>query len=88
MPIDKTVDIGYLIEKTKNYTGADIENLCRETSLHVLRRDVKAKKISQMDFIETLEKFKPSVGEREIKGFEDMVKKTKTLKTEELTYFG
>ncbi|OYT33913.1 MAG: hypothetical protein B6U87_02790, partial [Candidatus Aenigmarchaeota archaeon ex4484_52] len=88
MPLDKGIDVGDLIEKTKNFVGADIENLCRETALKVLRENLSAKTIMQNDFIKTLEKFKSSITEKDIKEFEQIIKKTKALQIPNLNYFG
>ncbi|RLG13878.1 MAG: hypothetical protein DRN66_03340 [Candidatus Nanohalarchaeota archaeon] len=88
MPLEKDVDIDQLIGKTKNFVGADIENLCRETSLEVLRSNEKTKTVSQKDFLKTLETFKPSIKEEEIKSFEKTVNKTKNLQVETLTNYG
>ena len=38
MPLDKDVDLNHLAEITHGYTGADIEMLCKEAAMHVLRR--------------------------------------------------
>ncbi|MCK5176103.1 MAG: hypothetical protein KAQ92_00115, partial [Candidatus Aenigmarchaeota archaeon] len=88
MPLDNNVNLDELVEKTKNFVGADIENLCRETSLGVLRKDEKAKIVTHDDFLKTLETFKPSISPEEIKSFEKTVNKTKNLQAENLTNYG
>jgi len=50
-----------LVVMAKNYSGADIEALCREAAMHALRRDVNAKEVTMMDFQEALKRIGPSV---------------------------
>jgi transitional endoplasmic reticulum ATPase len=61
MPLAKDVNLTELVAMTKNYSGADIEALCRESAMHALRRDVNAKEVSIMNFQETIKKTGPSV---------------------------
>jgi len=61
VPLAKDVDILQLVVMAKNYSGADIEALCREAAMHALRRDVNAKEVTMMDFQEALKRIGPSV---------------------------
>ncbi len=61
MPLTKDVDLSNLASMTKNYSGADIEALCREAALNALRRDMKAKEVSLADFREAVKKIGPSI---------------------------
>jgi len=61
VPLAKDVNLTELVAMTKNYSGADIEALCRESAMHALRRDVNAKEVTMMDFQETIKKTGPSV---------------------------
>jgi transitional endoplasmic reticulum ATPase len=61
MPLAKDVNLTELVAMTKNYTGADIEALCRESAMHALRRDVNAKEVAMMNFQETIKKTGPSI---------------------------
>ena len=61
MPLAKDVDLDQLANMAKNYSGADIEALCREAALHALRRDISAKEVSLVDFKEAMEKIGPSI---------------------------
>ncbi len=45
MPLTKDVDLKKLVEKTDNYSGADIEGVCREAGLLALREDIEIKEI-------------------------------------------
>jgi transitional endoplasmic reticulum ATPase len=61
MPLAKDVDLPRLAGMTKNYSGADIEALCREAALKALRKDFKSKQVTFADFQEATEKIGPSV---------------------------
>jgi len=61
MPLAKDVDITGLAAKTKSYSGADIEALCREAAMNALRRDVESKEVTLVDFERAMEKIGPSV---------------------------
>ena len=61
MPLAKDVDIAYLANTTKSYSGADIDALCREAAMHALRRDVKSKDVTLEDFQKATEKIGPSI---------------------------
>jgi transitional endoplasmic reticulum ATPase len=77
MPLAKDVDLSQLVGITKNYSGADIEALCREAAIHALRRDVNAKEVEIVDFQETVKKMGPSITpdmEKWYKGFMQQVR--------------
>ncbi len=59
MPLDKDVDIEMLAKQTENYTGAEIENVCREAGMNAIRhdRDIANRK----DFELALEEIKPAI---------------------------
>jgi transitional endoplasmic reticulum ATPase len=61
MPLAEDVDLSHLSDITKNYSGADIEGLCREAALNALRKNVEAKKVTMADFQEAMKKRKPSI---------------------------
>jgi transitional endoplasmic reticulum ATPase len=61
MPLAKDLNLTELVAITKNYSGADIEALCRESAMHALRKDINAKEVSMIDFQETIKKTGPSV---------------------------
>jgi transitional endoplasmic reticulum ATPase len=77
MPLAKDVDLGQLVSMTKNYSGADIEALCREAAMHALRRDVNAKEVAIGDFQEAMKRIGPSITpdmEKWYKGFMQQVR--------------
>lgn len=61
MPLASDVDLEHLASVTKNYSGADINALCREAALNALRRDLNVKEVCMDDFKRALEKVGPSV---------------------------
>jgi len=61
MPLAKDVNLAQIVTMTKNYSGADIEALCREAAMHALRRDVNSKEVTFADFQEAIKKIGPSV---------------------------
>lgn len=72
MPLTKDVDVANLATVTKNYSGADIEALCREAAMHALRRDVNANEVTMIDFQEATKRIGPSITpdmEKWYKGF-------------------
>jgi len=61
MPLAGDVKLPWLVEKTGDYSGADIEALCREAALNALRRDLNSKEVSLQDFEEAMKKIGPSI---------------------------
>ncbi len=74
MPLDKDVDLDELADVTHGFTGADLENLCREAAMHALKRIIPEVteeeklskelldkiKVKREDFVEALKKIEPS----------------------------
>jgi len=61
MPVAKGVDVSEFAKKTDGYTGADIENVCREAGMAAIRRGINVDKVEGKDFEEALVTVKPSV---------------------------
>ncbi|MDE1860695.1 MAG: CDC48 family AAA ATPase [Candidatus Micrarchaeota archaeon] len=59
MPLDKDVDLEELAVATENYTGAEIENVCREAGMAAIRlkRDI----VKKEDFIHALNDIRPAI---------------------------
>ncbi|RLG21618.1 AAA family ATPase [Candidatus Micrarchaeota archaeon] len=64
MPLAKDVDIERLAKETENYSGADIEAVCREAAYNALREDMNAKKVYMKHFEKALKEVKPSLSEK------------------------
>ena len=74
MPLDEKVDLEVIAEKTHGFVGADLETLCKEAALRVIRRilpDLKPDEeipqetlkemiIKKSDFKEALKEIQPS----------------------------
>jgi len=75
MPI-KDLDIKVLAAKTELYSGADLENLCREAVMLLIRSDINANELSMMHFEKALEIVKPSNTPEKIEEFRKMVQST------------
>ena len=59
MPLVSDVDLNEIAVATQNYSGADIESLCREAAVNAMQNNHA--KISSNDFAEGLKKVKPSI---------------------------
>jgi len=72
MALAKDVDLKKIVEKTKNYSGADIAGVCREAGLLALRENIKSKEIKMKHFETALEKIKPSITDAALKRYKDI----------------
>jgi transitional endoplasmic reticulum ATPase len=61
MPLGKDVDLVQLAASAKNFSGADIDALCREAAMVALRKDVNANQVTSSDFDEARKHVGPSV---------------------------
>lgn len=82
MPLAKGVDLADIAKKTDGYTGADLENVCREAGMTALRRSLDAKEVADKDFDAALTLIKPSV----TKKYDEMI--TKFAKGDRNTMYG
>ncbi len=69
MPLDNSVDLDDLANRTDGYTGADIEGICREAGIIALRRDINVEKVTLKDFDESLADARPSVDKGTIEAY-------------------
>jgi transitional endoplasmic reticulum ATPase len=65
MPLNKKVDFTKLAELSEGYSGADIEGVCRETGMILIRENRVKDKIDMKDFEKAFSLIKPSVGTTE-----------------------
>ena len=92
MPL-KGVKLEELAKNTEGYVGADIESVCREAAIMVLREDIKAKEIAMKSFNEALKKVRPSATKEVEKAYEEIgdqftAARGKQMKEEKPTYMG
>jgi transitional endoplasmic reticulum ATPase len=92
MPLAKNVNIEELAKKMEHYTGADIENVCREAAMIALRENIDSKEVTLKNFKQALENSKPSVDEETIKMYNAFNDRTKEKQKDEikkgLSYLG
>ncbi|HNZ61092.1 MAG TPA: AAA family ATPase, partial [Methanofastidiosum sp.] len=63
MPIEKDVNLDELAKLTDDYSGADIEAICREAAMTALREDINSKIVTKEQFIGALKQVSPSLPE-------------------------
>ncbi len=63
VPLENDVDFAKLAQMTEQYTGADIQNICRQAKMNALESSMEngAFKISLDELLKLLQKIKPSV---------------------------
>jgi len=61
MPLDKDVNLEDLADFCENYSGADIEALCREAAMIALREDEKSKKVKRIHFDKAMDSVRASI---------------------------
>ena len=82
VPVESDFDIDRIVKQTEMYSGADIEELCDRAKDEPLLKAIATDSvvlISNKDFDMVLEKFPPSVTEKEIQEFENYNKDLKSL---------
>ncbi len=77
MPLAKGISIAKLAEQTENYSGADIEAVCREAAMLALRESISAKEVTQKHFTEAMKMVPPSLSKDLIKRYTDLMRSTK-----------
>jgi SpoVK/Ycf46/Vps4 family AAA+-type ATPase len=71
MPISDDVDIESLAERTKNFSGADLVNLCNEAAMCAATRDLQTKIIAKEDFEDVLTYLGPSLSTAQIQFYKN-----------------
>lgn len=71
MPL-KDVNLEELADRTENFSGADIESLCKDAGLNALRKDPNASVVTMEEFEEALMHVRPSV-DKETMEFYEMI---------------
>jgi transitional endoplasmic reticulum ATPase len=72
MPLGSDVKLKEYAKITENYSGADIEALCREAAMLALRKDEKAKKVEKKHFDEAMISVRASITPDTIKFYEKL----------------
>ena len=81
MKLDKSVSLKEIAEKTKGFSGADLEGLVREAALLVLQNNnMKPNLIKMEDFEEILKKMNPTIKDESEKAYEEFKEKARDFK--------
>jgi len=72
MPLDKDVNLDALATDCENYSGADIEALCREAAMLAIRENDKIKKVSKKHFDQAKESVRASITKNVTKFYDKM----------------
>ena len=75
MPLDKNIDLKKLSKEMKEYSGADIATVAREAAMLALRKDMKAKKVTEKDFKAAMKNVQGSLDEEMKKRYEKKISK-------------
>ncbi|TXT64709.1 MAG: Cell division cycle protein [Promethearchaeota archaeon] len=76
MPLNEDISLRKIAEQTEGYSGADIENLCREAGMQAIREKMdELETIEFRHFQNALKKIKSSLTESLISQYEKMAKK-------------
>jgi transitional endoplasmic reticulum ATPase len=84
MPLNKDVDLNQISLATRYYSGADLENICREAAMHALRKDINVCEVTMKDFQDAIKEVGPSVSpdmEKWYKGFMQQVRQVQKPST-------
>ncbi len=69
MPLAEDVDLQQLAKMTEDYSGSDIEAVCREAGMLALRENINAERVEMRHFVEALKKVHPSITEDMVKSY-------------------
>ena len=72
MKLSSDIKLKSMAESTENYSGADLEAVCREAGMIALRNNIKAEEVTMNDFRKAFEKIKPSITESDIKKYKEI----------------
>jgi transitional endoplasmic reticulum ATPase len=72
MPVTDDVNIDELVDRTQNFTGADIAYVCKKAGRLALREDLHAVIVKKKHFNEALKTTEPSVTEDAIKFYQNI----------------
>jgi len=88
MPLAPDVDLASVSRSAVNFTGADLESLCREAGLSAIRR--KSEAVSRADFAEGLEHIKPGFSKEMEDWYAELDKKLRSqvIKTQKQNQYG
>ena len=83
MPLATNLKLSELDALIDDFSGADIETLCREAAMTALRENIRARKVSLEHFKEAREEMHPTITPEITKWYEDFGQKLKRRRIEE-----
>ncbi len=83
MPLATNLKLSELEALIEDFSGADIETLCREAAMTALRENIRARKVSLEHFKEAREEMHPTITPEITKWYEDFGQKLKRRRIEE-----
>ncbi|MBS3146647.1 CDC48 family AAA ATPase [Candidatus Woesearchaeota archaeon] len=81
IPLSPDVNINKLVELTENFSGADIESVCREAAMLALRESIKSKEVRMDHFLGALKKTGPSLSSEDAKRYKEIEEELKIART-------
>jgi transitional endoplasmic reticulum ATPase len=72
MPVADDVSVSDLVDKTDNFTGADIASVCKRAGRLALREDLNAVVVRKKHFMEALKLTEPSVTEEMVRYYQSI----------------
>jgi len=82
MPL-KGVNLKKLAKDTVDFSGADLDALCREAAMHALRENKKAKEVTMKHFEKAMKEITPSLSKKLVEFYEQFDERTKKKVIEE-----
>ncbi len=90
MPLEKNVSLSKLAEETEGYTGAEIENICREAGMEAIRKRIKGVELAgkanesheEQPYVVTKEDFEAAVSEIKPAIPKELIERIKKFKDE------
>ncbi|MFW9952275.1 MAG: CDC48 family AAA ATPase [Candidatus Thorarchaeota archaeon] len=83
MPLANNIQLESLNKMTEDFSGADIETLCREAAMIALRENIRARKVSMEHFKEARKVVNPTLNSEVIEWYEKFGEKLKSRRIEE-----
>ncbi len=81
MPITKDVNLDVIAEKMEGFSGADIENFCREAAIRALREDIHTASVDMRHFLSVFNDVRASIGPEMEKFYEQIKDQLLSRKT-------
>ncbi|MBN3296333.1 ATPase family gene 2 protein homolog B [Amia ocellicauda] len=76
MPLEADVSLAELSEKTHLFSGADLENLCKEAALLTLQEEsMEASSIKRIYFLKAMQNVKPSLQPQQLQFYQNLFKR-------------